>query len=149
MQKLEFGSPEYEEALALRRRVLRDPLGIFWTPEEKAMEPGEWQFAGFDDGAVVACVSARWLEGRRVKVRQMAVAPDRQRSGLGRAIMGAVEARLVEEGAAGFELHAREEAVGFYEKLGYTRVGGRFEEVGIPHWKMEKDPGGSRGRPED
>jgi predicted GNAT family N-acyltransferase len=35
-------------------------------------------------------------------------------------------------------LHARETAVPFYLKLGYEVVGGQFEEVGIPHFKMEK-----------
>ena len=35
-------------------------------------------------------------------------------------------------------MHARMTAVGFYAKLGYTRVGDGFTEVGIPHVKMEK-----------
>jgi predicted GNAT family N-acyltransferase len=35
-------------------------------------------------------------------------------------------------------LHARETAVSFYKKLGYTKEGNVFEEVGIPHWKMTK-----------
>jgi predicted GNAT family N-acyltransferase len=36
-------------------------------------------------------------------------------------------------------LHARETAVGFYEKLGYVVSGERFTEVGIPHWYMQKN----------
>lgn len=102
------------------------------------MEPEEWQFAGFVEATVAACVSARWLDERRVKVRQMAVDPCRQRSGLGRALIRKVERTLEEHGAERLELHAREEAVGFYEKLGYLRAGERFEEVGLPHWRMEK-----------
>ena len=35
-------------------------------------------------------------------------------------------------------MHARETAVPFYERLGYATVGARFEEVTIPHFKMEK-----------
>ena len=35
-------------------------------------------------------------------------------------------------------LHARETAVVFYEKLGYSSLGDQFEEVTIPHWAMEK-----------
>jgi predicted GNAT family N-acyltransferase len=35
-------------------------------------------------------------------------------------------------------LHARETAVPFYNALGYNSVGAQFEEVGIPHFRMEK-----------
>ena len=35
-------------------------------------------------------------------------------------------------------LHARQVAVPFYERLGYSIVGEPFEEVSIPHFKMEK-----------
>jgi predicted GNAT family N-acyltransferase len=35
-------------------------------------------------------------------------------------------------------MHARLSAVGFYQKLGYEKVGGSFTEVGIPHVRMEK-----------
>jgi predicted GNAT family N-acyltransferase len=36
-------------------------------------------------------------------------------------------------------MHARTTAVGFYEKLGYKRMGDEFEEVTISHYVMEKD----------
>jgi predicted GNAT family N-acyltransferase len=35
-------------------------------------------------------------------------------------------------------MHARKTAVGFYEKLGYKRIGNEFLEVTIPHYAMEK-----------
>jgi predicted GNAT family N-acyltransferase len=36
-------------------------------------------------------------------------------------------------------MHARQNAVGFYEKMGYRRVGDAFIEITIPHYVMEKD----------
>ncbi|MEO8175011.1 MAG: GNAT family N-acetyltransferase [Sediminibacterium sp.] len=36
-------------------------------------------------------------------------------------------------------MHARESAVGFYEKHGYKVVGDEFVEVTIPHFIMEKE----------
>ena len=36
-------------------------------------------------------------------------------------------------------LHARETAVGFYEKLGYKTSGDKFIEVTIPHFPMQKE----------
>jgi predicted GNAT family N-acyltransferase len=35
-------------------------------------------------------------------------------------------------------MHARESAVGFYEKLGYQINSDVFNEVNIPHYVMEK-----------
>jgi predicted GNAT family N-acyltransferase len=35
-------------------------------------------------------------------------------------------------------MHARQTAVGFYQKLGYSISGEPFEEVTIPHYIMEK-----------
>lgn len=35
-------------------------------------------------------------------------------------------------------LHARDSALDFYLSLGYSIVGDPFEEVGIPHHRMEK-----------
>ncbi|MBK6878814.1 MAG: GNAT family N-acetyltransferase [Ignavibacteria bacterium] len=42
----------------------------------------------------------------------------------------------------GFErivMHARDSAVPFYEKLGYSKVGDMFTEVTIPHFKLFKN----------
>ena len=35
-------------------------------------------------------------------------------------------------------LHAQEPVVGFYSTVGYQKVGEKFFEAGIPHWKMIK-----------
>jgi predicted GNAT family N-acyltransferase len=35
-------------------------------------------------------------------------------------------------------MHARTNAIGFYEKVGYKVLGEQFEEVTIPHFVMEK-----------
>lgn len=41
------------------------------------------------------------------------------------------------EGISELVLHSREGVVSFYGKLGFTVVGEPFEEVGIPHRRME------------
>ncbi len=35
-------------------------------------------------------------------------------------------------------MHARESAIGFYQKQGYEIQGEMFTEVSIPHFQMEK-----------
>ena len=59
--------------------------------------------------------------GHRGWIYYLAVAPDRQRSGLGRALMAAAEAWLRQRGAPKLQLMVREgnaEALAFYAALG-------------------------------
>ena len=53
-------------------------------------------------------------------VRLVAILPARQRQGLGRAMMAALENAAIEEGVGRLKVHAAPDAVPFYEKLGWT-----------------------------
>ena len=134
----EFGAKSYGEMLTLRKRILRDPLGLEWTEEEESWEPRERHFAMQVDNETVACVVIRPLGQGVVKLRQMAVEPARQGTGIGRGLLEGVEKILITDEVDRIELNARDTAVGFYEKLGFRKVGEEFVEVTIPHWKMVK-----------
>jgi predicted GNAT family N-acyltransferase len=138
MRRAEYGSSEYQVCLELRRVVLREPLGLEWTEADLAGEEEEWQMGWWEEEALTACLSIHWLGGGVVKLRQMAVRGDRQGEGLGRLLVTAVLDLLGQEGVREAELHAREPVVGFYEKLGFERVGEQFEEVGLAHWGMKR-----------
>jgi predicted GNAT family N-acyltransferase len=74
----------------------------------------------------------------KLKMRQVAVAERAQRRGVGRVMVERSEEFARDHGFDEIVLNARETAVPFYLALGYDRIGDRFEEVGIPHWKMRK-----------
>jgi GNAT superfamily N-acetyltransferase len=132
------GSAEYEETVALRDDVLRRPLGLRFTPEQLGAEHGDYHVACYDDGRLVGCLILTPLEKGELKMRQVAVAEDWQGKGIGRAMVEFSERFARTHGFNEITMHARESAVPFYEKLDYERVGKRFEEVTIPHWKMRK-----------
>ncbi|MEE3180004.1 MAG: GNAT family N-acetyltransferase [Verrucomicrobiota bacterium] len=138
VEEAEFGSETYGEMLVLRKRTLRDPLGLEWTAEEEAWESRERHFAMKVDKGIVACVVIRPLGNGAVKLRQMAVEPEQQGAGVGRRLLGGVEKILITDEVDRIELNARDAAVGFYERLGFRKVGEEFMEVTIPHWKMVK-----------
>ncbi len=78
---------------------------------------------GFAHEVVVATVMAGY-EGHRGWVNYLAVAPEWQRQGLGRCMMGEVERLLHSAGCPKINLQVRDtnaEALGFYSALGYTR----------------------------
>jgi len=71
-------------------------------------------------------------------MRQVAVTAHLQGKGLGRKLVDFCEDFGRERGFHIMSLHAREVASMFYLKLDYEIVGEPFEEVGLPHYRMEK-----------
>jgi GNAT superfamily N-acetyltransferase len=138
VQTVNYGTHEYQAVWNLREAVLRQPLGLSLADEDLRGEAAEIIVAMLDGEHAVACIHLKPVDAHTGKLRQMAVAPELQGKGLGRILMDGVEKTALNRGITHLELHARETAVPFYEKLGYTIVGDRFEEVSIPHFKMEK-----------
>ncbi len=81
----------------------------------------EFLLVGELDGQVVGSVMAGY-DGHRGCIDYLAVDPERQGGGLGRALMDAAEERLLALGCAKINLQVRDEneaARGFYEAIGY------------------------------
>ena len=131
-------SPEYQQALELRDRVLRQPLGLRFTPAELLKDEKDVHFGLFENGTILACLILTETESNRMKMRQVAVAVDRQGQGLGKDLNTAAEKYALKHGFTVMFCHARKSAVPFYENLGYRTVGEEFTEVNIPHFLMEK-----------
>ncbi|MEN0020276.1 MAG: GNAT family N-acetyltransferase, partial [Planctomycetota bacterium] len=71
------------------------------------------------------------------KLMQMAVEPQLQRSGIGRRLVVALEARAFGElGLTEVFCHARDDAMPFYAQLGWNVIGEGFIEAGIAHHRM-------------
>lgn len=134
----EYGSADYEAAVALRRRILRSPLGLVFTDADLALDVHDILIGAFDEDGNMTGTLNLVPEGDDVKMRQVLVDTAHQGHGIGSEMVEFSEriARL-----RGFErmvLHARETAVHFYERLGYRVVGEVFTEVTVPHRAMFK-----------
>lgn len=64
---------------------------------------------------------------------RLAVRPAARGTGLGVALVRAIEARAVQRGLRVVVLGAQTHAIGFYERLGYTAYGEVFDDAGLPH----------------
>lgn len=134
-----FGTPEYDELIRLRYRVLKEPLGLDFSEEDLSKEFEDTHVALYDDAyQLLACLVLSPETGGQVRMRQVAVLPEKQNSGFGRELVGYSEAWSRRAGFKEMVLHAREQAVPFYEKLGYKKAGKKFTEVGLDHWQMKK-----------
>ncbi|PJJ54482.1 GNAT family N-acetyltransferase [Hymenobacter chitinivorans] len=77
---------------------------------------------------------------RQIQVRYMAVDPAFQGQGIGRQLLAYLEAGARQQGYTECILHARQEAVPFYERLGYHVVAPSHLLFGsIQHFLMRKE----------
>jgi predicted GNAT family N-acyltransferase len=135
---IQHGSPEYQACVALRNAVLRKPIGLLLTEEQIRSEHSDHHLACFRDGRLLACLILTPEADSKVRMRQVAVALDCQRQGVGTTLVRYSERYAAEYGYRELYAHAREAAVPFYTRLGYEVAGDAFVEVGIPHFEVRK-----------
>lgn len=137
VQLVPYNSILQIQSLALRYAVLRKPLGLMYNPEELLQEKDQHHLVYLEGNKVIGVLLLA-VHNQVVKMRQVAVGEELQGKGIGREMVVFAENWAVDNQFEKIELHARETAVPFYLKLSYKIVGERFDEVGIPHFKMIK-----------
>ncbi len=135
---IDHGTFEYRQMVKLRDDILRKPLGLGFTPEELEEEKTNMLIAAFEDEDILGCCMLVEENPEIVRLRQMAVLNNLQGKGIGRALMNFAENLARDMGYKTLAMHARKNATGFYEKMGYKITGDEFTEVTIPHYVMEK-----------
>jgi predicted GNAT family N-acyltransferase len=134
---IEWGSVKYIQSLALRHEVLRKPLRMVFDPAIFPEEKCDIHLVANHGDWLVGCMILT-ESGNDLKMRQVAVANKYRRNRVGARMVASAEAKAIEMGKENMILHARDSALDFYLSLGYRIVGDQFEEVGIPHHRMEK-----------
>jgi predicted GNAT family N-acyltransferase len=130
---------QLEATFDLRRRVLRAHAPHLPVANAQDEVPGAFHLAVVDDDVVVAVGSFSPSGETAVRLRGMAVEPSRQSQGLGGLLLDRAVERLTRAG--GITLlwaNARMPALEFYERHGFVAVGEPFDEVGIPHVRVER-----------
>ena len=135
---IEHLSPDYALAVVLRSDILRKPLGLEFTETQLASESTSFHLTAWEGDALVGALLLTPLGGGSIQMRQVAVDDRKQGLGIGRLMVVESEAEALRRGFTHIMLHARDTAVGFYEKLSYERVGNEFIEVGVRHQEMRK-----------
>lgn len=140
---MEIRSPkttdEWKSYYDLRYRVLRAP----WKqPEGSEHDEGDQSaihFALIEHTKVLACARLDLQEGSLAQVRFVATDPSVQGKGLGKKIMQAVEQEAIQQKISLIQLQARENAVLFYQHLGYELIEKTYLLFGeIQHYMMQK-----------
>lgn len=135
---IDHGTPEYRLMVQLRTDVLRKPLGMQFSPEELDAEKNNILIGAFEEEKILGCCMLIREEDKEIRLRQMAVLKNLQGKGIGRAILQFAENIARDSGFKKITMHARKSASGFFEELGYKICSEEFDEIGIPHYEMEK-----------
>jgi predicted GNAT family N-acyltransferase len=134
---VDFGSADYAQALALREKVLRAPLGLRFSAAEIAEEQNHIQCVGLVEKKVIAC-AVLVPENKHWKMQRVAVLEELRNQGIGSQLMSFCEREAKKHGVADLYVHARDTAVNFYQRNDYQPQGEYFEEDTIPHLVMRK-----------
>ena len=137
--QIEFATPQYDEMIQMRDRILRAPLNLEFSVKDLSEEYKDVHFGCYNEQAQLLGCCVLVDEGKgNLKMRQVAVDTPFQKSGVGKLLVEATEKYGQLNNFKKIVLNARKSAVPFYTKLAYKKNGKEFEEVGIPHFKMEK-----------
>lgn len=138
--------PLYEQEVDLRHRVLLEPIGLSMDWFKERFQGLEEQLEHFvvvidhpKGPRVVGCVCLRANHPGpgSGQLMQLAVDPQRQKEGIGRALVAELERRAFGElGLQELFCHAMVSVQDFYTRMGWTISGEPFEEGGIPHVKL-------------
>ncbi len=131
------GSAAWKSAIKLREAVLRTPLGLNFTPEELEAESQHIQVVAIHHDKIIG-TAVLVPEHKMVKMQRVVVSPEWQNANIGSQMMTYCETLCKAKSIEQIYCHARDAAVNFYLKNGYTAIGDYFDEDGIPHLKMSK-----------
>jgi predicted GNAT family N-acyltransferase len=138
LREIAWGSSDYDASFTLRSKVLREPLALRPGPEERQEESTLRHLGAFEGERLVGTLMLHDVGEGKVRMRQVAVDFDRQRSGLGTKLVHYSEEVARSAGFQEMVMHARKTAIPFYERLGYETYGEPFIEVTVPHMNMRR-----------
>ncbi|MFF7857071.1 GNAT family N-acetyltransferase [Streptomyces sp. NPDC007904] len=137
-----------EACFAVRKDVFVAEQGV----------PEDIEYDAYDAGAVhvlavredgVPLGTGRLLHGEAAAAKnggdpavgslgRLAVTREARGLGVGAALVRAIEDAARARGLTAVDLHAQTQALGFYERLGYTAYGPEFPDAGIAHRAMRR-----------
>lgn len=139
-RKVFFNTPEYEQALNIRREVFVKEQKVPESIEVDEYECNSHHFLVTKDSRPVACGRMR-IVGQKIKFERIATLKNERGLGLGKFLVSKM-AQFAEENYPELlpYMHSQMSAVGFYEKLGWRKDSEVFYEADIPHLAMTRNP---------
>lgn len=116
---------EFKAYYDLRYRVLREPWGLPKGSEKDDFEPISQHFTAVNEetGELLGCVKLFEKEPGVAWMSHLAVATKHQRKGIGKLLLGHIEAIALNEGYTRIGCLSRLNTTDYFEKAGYSLIG--------------------------
>ena len=136
-ERIKIDSPHYQAERELRNALLLRPIGLpdsAWEMHDN----DSFHFVALEGEDVVGCVVLYPIPSTpgRLQLMQMVVVERFRGKCIGRGLVEELIAFTLAEHCREIVCHARQEAVGFYDKLGFCVYDDPFDEAGIVHRHM-------------
>jgi GNAT superfamily N-acetyltransferase len=121
------------ETIIVRHPVLRKGMPIETCQFEGDNLTTTIHFGFFENKKIIGVISlfkqknGTFIANNQYQIRGMAVLENHQKKGIGQALMNHSENYILNTTSSLIWFNARENAVPFYEKMGYHKVGNSFE----------------------
>lgn len=130
---------DFEKYFELRWRILRKPWNQPPGSERDKDEDSSYHLMAIENNKALGVARLQFLDKTTTQLRYMAVDSKAEGKGIGRTLMEAVEDYARKHGARHIMLHARENATGFYQRLGFDIEAKSYLLFdSIQHFKMTK-----------
>ncbi len=116
---------DFKAYYALRYHVLRQPWGQARGTEKDDYEPlcQHWMAVDEQTGEVVGVIKWMEMDPGVAWLSHLAIAPERQKQGIGRLLVQAVEDAARKKGCRVIGANAHLNSTDYFEKLGFRIVG--------------------------
>lgn len=131
-------SADLAAVMRIRHEVFVEEQAVPVELEHDEWDEGAEHFLASLDGRPAGTVRLVVEHPGEAHLGRLAVLPPARGTGLGAALVQAVEERGRERCLESVVLGAQTQALSFYARLGYTAEGEVFDDAGIPHRWMRK-----------
>lgn len=114
---------DFKKYFEFRWQMLRAPWQQPPGSEQDELENESFHVMAVDENnSVVGVGRIHFISGSDAQIRYMAVVENKQKQGLGLQLLHALEQYAMNKNMQHIHLHARETAVGFYQKQSYQLI---------------------------
>lgn len=141
IQRVDYGN-DIESIQFIRRQVFQFEQGVSPELEFDGEDERATHFLAYQGVKAIGTARVRHLtdEFKTVaKIERVAVLAEYRGQGIGQRLMEVTIAYLRQNGIVAIKINAQLHAQAFYERLGFSARGSRFEEAGMAHIEMWYD----------
>ena len=129
---------ELEQVFSVRTQVFVHEQNVPEEEEIDHLEDASIHFLVTDEDGKPAGAGRFRVVDAEGKIERICIMPEFRSNGVGKALMNSIEQYALSKNIKTFKLNAQNQAIPFYEKLGYTVTSDEFMDAGIPHHTMKK-----------